>query len=104
LYAAFFEGLLANLPFGIRLLTVIYYTRLIAYRSMEFIVTEPSGHKEDMADVAWQLHVQQDPNLAEHPSLMTCLIVLLVASFVCTAIGAFLCSRREFYVKTPEGN
>jgi ABC-2 type transport system permease protein len=103
LYAAIFEGLLANLPFGIRLLTVIYYTRLIAYRSMDFIVTGPM-QKEDMADVAWQLHVHQDPTLAEHPSLATCLSVLVGASLLFTLLGAFLCSRREFHVKTPEGN
>jgi ABC-2 type transport system permease protein len=104
LYTAIFEGLLANLPFGIRLLTVIYYTRLIAYRSMEFIVTGPRGGKEDMAAITWQLDIRSDPNLAEHPSLTTCLTVLLVASFLCTVLGAFLCSQREFHVKTPEGN
>ncbi len=43
LYAGFFEGLLANLPFNIRLATVIYYTRLIAYRSMRFVTTFENG-------------------------------------------------------------
>ena len=28
-----FEGLLANVPLSVRLLTVMYYTRLIAYRA-----------------------------------------------------------------------
>ena len=37
LYAAVFEGLLANLPFSVRLVTVIYYTRMIAYRTMGFL-------------------------------------------------------------------
>ena len=40
LYTAVIELLLANLPFSIRLITVIYYARLIAYRSMEFL-----GHR-----------------------------------------------------------
>jgi ABC-2 type transport system permease protein len=104
LYTAIFEGLLANLPFGMRLLTIIYYARLIAYRSLDFVLTQPWGNKEDMAATAWQLDIQTDPNLPEHPSLTTCLMVLLVASFLCTMVGAFLCSQREFHVKTPEGN
>src|SRR5205807_5213788 len=97
LYAAIFEGLLANLPFGVRLLTIIYYTRLIAYRSMEFVLPQPRGGKEDIAADAWQLDVKADPNLADHPSLATCLTVLLVASLVVTVLGALLCWRREFH-------
>lgn len=38
LYAAIFEGLLANLPLSIRLIKVIYYTRIIAYRALPFLV------------------------------------------------------------------
>ena len=43
LYAAIFEGVLANLPLSIRLLTVIYYTRIIAYRTLTFVVPFPGG-------------------------------------------------------------
>ncbi len=103
LYAAFFEGFLANLPFSIRLVSVIYYARLIAYRSLDFFVTPPRGPKFDMAAEAWQLNVRTDPTLSEHPTLVVCIVVLIAASIVCTALGAFLCSRREFHVKTPEG-
>jgi ABC-2 type transport system permease protein len=103
LYAAFFEGFLANLPFSIRLLTIIYYSRLIAYRSMPFLLNEPPNREVDMAAETWQLDVKADPALLEHPSLGTCLTVLLVVSVLCTALGAYLCSRREFHVKTPEG-
>jgi ABC-2 type transport system permease protein len=104
LYAAFFEGFLANLPFSIRLLTIIYYSRLIAYRSLTFLATGPGGHKIDMAAEAWQFPVTEDPLLVEQPSLRTCLLVLLAVSVVSTALGAYLCSRREFHVKTPEGS
>ncbi len=38
LYTAVVEGLLANFPFSIRLVTVVYYARLIAYRTMSFEV------------------------------------------------------------------
>jgi hypothetical protein len=103
LYAAVFEGLLANLPFSVRLLTVLYYARLIAYRSLDFVVTGPGGFQVDLAAGAWQLDIQRDPSLLEHPTLGTCLTVLLVASLLCTMVGAYLCARREFYVKTPEG-
>ena len=66
LYAAFFEGLLANMPFSIRLLTIIYYARMIAYRSMTFQFVE--GHtKVDMAAEAWQLDVKTDPTLLGSP-------------------------------------
>jgi ABC-2 type transport system permease protein len=103
LYAAFFEGFLANLPFSVRLLTLIYYGRLIAYRSLTFVMTEPAGNKVDLAAQAWQLDVTTDPHLLEHPALRTCVLVLLGVSLVCTVLGALLCARREFHVKTPEG-
>lgn len=104
LYAAFFEGFLANLPFSIRLLTVIYYARVIAYRSLTFQVTMPRGNKVDVAAEAWQLDVQADPSLLAHPTLNTCVMVLLAVCVVSTLLGAHLCSRREFHVKTPEGS
>jgi ABC-2 type transport system permease protein len=102
LYAAFFEGFLANLPFSIRLLSVIYYARLIAYRCLDFHVTVPRGGTFDLAGEAWQLNVKADPKLLDHPALGTCFQVLVVGSLLCTALAAYLCSRREFYLKTPE--
>jgi ABC-2 type transport system permease protein len=101
LYIAIVEGLFANLAFGVRLVTVIYYARLIAYRTMPFIVPVPNG-TEDIAAAAWQLDIRNDPNLLEHPQLRTCLIVLIGGSILFTALAAFVCSRREFHVKTPE--
>src|SRR5260370_39238195 len=55
LYAALFEGLLANLPFGVRLLTIIYYCRMIAYRSMDFLLSRPGlgNRKIDIAAEGW---------------------------------------------------
>ncbi|MEX2172150.1 MAG: ABC transporter permease [Pirellulales bacterium] len=102
LYIAVVEGLLANLPFGIRLITVIYYTRLIAYRSLDFVFTSPGGRTENIAAEAWQLDIGRDPELLEHPQLSTCLMVLLIGSLVCTILAAWLCTQREFHVKTPE--
>ena len=104
-YTVVVEGLLANLPFGIRLITVIYYTRLIAYRTLEFVIDRPDrpqGGTEDMAASAWQFDLSRDPNLLEHPELSTCVTVLLVGSLVCTMLAAWICAQREFHVKTPE--
>jgi hypothetical protein len=104
IYIVVIEGLLANFPFGIRLLTVIYYTRIIAYRAMEFIVPNPSGGTENIAADAWQLNIRQDPSLLEHPQLASCLTVLLVASFICSIVAAIVFSKREFHVKTPQNS
>jgi ABC-2 type transport system permease protein len=103
LYAAVVEGLLANLPFGLRLITVIYYARLMAYRSLDFKVTE-RNRTEDIAAEAWQLDVRADPGLLSHPSFQTCALVLGGATLVFALLGALYCARREFHVKTPEGS
>ena len=101
LYMIVIEGLFANLPFSIRLLTVIYYTRLIAYRSLDFVIQQ-GGRREDIAASGWQLDIQADPHLLEHPALATCLIVLILGSLAGTVIAAVLCARREFFVKTSQ--
>ncbi len=104
LYAVIFEGVLANLPISIRLVTIIYYTRIIAYRSMGFMVDLPGipGRTENIAAEAWQLDIDRDPLLLEHPQISTCIMVLLIAGLIFTLLAAYLCSRREFHVKTPE--
>jgi ABC-2 type transport system permease protein len=104
LYIVIVEGVLANLPFGIRLLTVVYYVRIIAYRTFDFVVLGPNGRSEDIAADAWQLNVSKDPGLLEHPQTGTAIATLLIASLVCALLAAFFCSRKEFYVKTPEKN
>ncbi len=100
IYTVIFEGVIANVPFGVRLLTVIYYGRMIAYQSLEFKVTE-HRRLEDLAAEAWQF----DPDSsAEMFSIPTCVAVLVLASLAFAVIGSMLCARREFHVKTPEGN
>ena len=102
LYTAFVEGVLASLPLSVRLMTVIYYVRLIAYRSLDFVVTWWNGRQDDVASVLWFLNIKDDPTLAEHPQLSTCVLILLGTSLVCTAVASWLCSQQEFHVKTPE--
>jgi ABC-2 type transport system permease protein len=104
LYAGFFEVFLANMPFSLRMATVIYHTRLIAYRSMKFLAPTP-GRPDSPTDLAadfWQFDVKSDPRLLDHPQMRTSLIVLLATSAVCAVLAAILFSVREFYVKTPE--
>jgi ABC-2 type transport system permease protein len=101
-YIAVVEAVLANMPFGIRLITVIYYARLIAYRLLDFVVPLPQGGSQNVSADAWQLKVRDDPKLLEHPDQATCVMVILGASAVSTVLAAWLCSRREFHVKTPE--
>jgi ABC-2 type transport system permease protein len=102
IYTAVVEGLLANLPLSLRWGTVIYHTRLIAYRVIDFVVTRPNGREQDFAAVAWSLNTDTDPALSEHPMLRTSILVLVSTIVVCTALAAWLCSQREFHVKTPE--
>jgi hypothetical protein len=93
--------LLANLPFSIRLITVMYYARLIAYRSMSFFV-DNGGGKTDVAAFRWHFDTWKDPKLLEHPQIATCIAVLVCASLACAILGAVICWQKEFYVKTPE--
>jgi ABC-2 type transport system permease protein len=102
LYTAVVEGLLANLPLSVRWGTVLYHTRIIAYRTMEFVASWPGGRREDPASGAWSLNAVEDPTLAEHPTLRTSILILIGTSVVCAALAAWLCSQREFHVKTPE--
>jgi hypothetical protein len=102
IYIVIVEGVLASLPFSLRMATVIYYTRLIAYRSLSFHVTWPRGRHEDVAAAAWFLDTQSDPTLAQYPSLRACLIVLLGAIILFTLVAGLICSTREFHAKTPE--
>jgi ABC-2 type transport system permease protein len=101
-YTVLIEGVLANLPLSLRMGTVIYYSRIIAYRALDFVVHGPHGDDNDVAATWWFLDTSKDPKLAEHPQLWTCVLTLVIASVVCTVVAASLCSQREFHVKTPE--
>lgn len=101
IYAVVFEGLLANLEFNIRYLTVIYHTRVLACRLIEFERVQVRGRTTNIAAQLWQLGT--DANLPEHPTVVQATLVLGLVVMVTTALGAILVARREFHVKTPEG-
>ncbi len=101
IYIALVEGLLANIPFAIRLITVIYYTRLIAYRTLPFVAN--TGYRvHDLAAETWQFNTLNDPKLQNYPHSWLCVLVLASGAAVCSVLAAFMCAGREFYVKTPE--
>jgi ABC-2 type transport system permease protein len=102
LYTAIVEGLLATLPLSVRMVTIVYYTRLIAYQTLDFVVIWPGGRKDDVAAAAWSIDTSTDPELLSYPQISTCVLTLLFASVAFTTFAAWLCSRREFHVKTPE--
>jgi ABC-2 type transport system permease protein len=85
-YIALFEGLLANVDFAIRRLTVNYYFRVL--------VQDWVGRS--MPD--WKL------NPGDVPTSSTCVLLLLGASLAATLLAMFLFTTREFHVKTPEGS
>lgn len=82
-----FEGLLANIVFVGRRLTVMYYFRVLASHWIN-----PSGTKE------WSI------DLAVAPTVSECVYILLGASAVFALLGAMMMMRREFRMKTPEGS
>jgi ABC-2 type transport system permease protein len=87
IYIVVFEGLLASFPTVARLLTVMYYFRVLSARWLE-----PAGIQE------WSL------DLATAPSNVRCVLTLAATSLVLALLGAVLMMRREFRVKTPEGS
>ena len=102
-YTIILEGILGRLPFATRLLTVAYYFRVIAARSLDFTITSGT-HKVSPIGAAWNIDIEKDPKLLEHPELATCFEVLLGASAVAALIAAVVFTIKEFHVKTPEGS
>jgi len=85
-YILIFEGLIANFPFLVREMTVMYYFRVLAMRWL------------DLAAPLWAI------DLSEAPEARTCAFVLGGASLVATALAAVIFSTREWRLKTPEGS
>lgn len=85
-YIALFEGLLANIDFAVRRLTVNYYFRVLI---QDWVGRSLPDWRLDPADV---------------PKGTSCLLILLTASVVATALAMIIFTTREFRVKTPEGS
>ena len=85
-YIIVFEGVVANIDFMIRHVTVMYYVRSLCVRWLSLRVDD------------WGM------DLAKTPSATTCLLTLTGTGMLLALLGACLFSVREFRVKTPEGS
>ena len=85
-YTALFEGLLANIDFAIRRLTINYYFRVLIQEWVGKTVPD------------WNLHPD------DTPTARSCVLILLGGSLVATALAMVIFTTREFRVKTPEGS
>jgi ABC-2 type transport system permease protein len=92
LYIVVFEGLLANLQFMIRSLTVVYYIRVLAVRWLDLPEQILNRWRSD-----WGLDLNRIPDGG------TCVLILLGSALAITVLAALQFSRREFRMKTSEG-
>jgi ABC-2 type transport system permease protein len=93
IYIVAVEGVLANLDFIIRELTVVYYVRILIVRWLGLPAELLQRYLR-----AWRL------DLDKVPSADYCVVTLLVFGLAATVLTAVWFARREFRVKTPEGN
>ena len=85
------EGILANIDFIGRMLTVVYYVRTITIRWLDL----PQEQVRRCQDV-WGMS-----DLNELPSSGVCALTLLVFGAAVAVLSALLFARSEFHVKTP---
>lgn len=93
-YIVAIEGVLANIEFVLRKLTVVYYVRTLTLRWLEFS-QETLGHYRE----AWGIS-----DMEKIPTAGDCVQTLVVFGVVVTALTAWWFARSEFRVKTPEGS
>jgi ABC-2 type transport system permease protein len=92
-YIVAIEGLLANLEFVVRKLTIVYYERVLALRWLKL----PEPVLRD-----WQKIWRLDPDVM--PDAGTCVLTLLGMGFVFALLAAVGFAGKEFRMKTPEGS
>jgi ABC-2 type transport system permease protein len=92
-YIAVIEGVLANIDFVARRLTVVYYVRTLLLRWLD----PPAELLR-----RWQREWGLDPE--KLPTAQECVLTLLGFGVAMTALTAVWFARREFRVKTPEGS
>jgi ABC-2 type transport system permease protein len=92
-YIVAIEGVLANLDFVGRSLTVVYYVRTL---TLDWLALPP-GLERQCREV-WRM---RDPTLL--PSSSTCVLTLLGFGLVVTLLSSLWFARSEYRVKTPGG-
>ncbi len=93
IYIVAVEGVLGNLDFMARTLTVVYYVRILFLRWLDLPEQTLRRWQQE-----WGLDLEKVPSAPE------CVRTLLVAGLAITALTALAFARREFRVKTPEGS
>jgi ABC-2 type transport system permease protein len=88
-YIAVVEGIMANLQFAVRNLTVMYYFRVLSLNWLNL----DHGMSE-----GWAI------KLSDAPEPFVCVLTLLTVSVLATFLATLVFSQREFHVKTPEAN
>jgi ABC-2 type transport system permease protein len=86
-YIILLEGVLGAIKTMARQLTVVFYFRVLVTRWLK-----PPDTTVFMID------------LADVPSAKSCVLTLLLAATILTALGALILAVREFRMKTPEGS
>ncbi len=94
IYIVSFEGVLANIDFVGRALTIVYYIRVLVIRWL--------GLPEDLQS-RFQREWRLNPAEMELPESGACVRLLLLASLALTFLAAAWFTRKEFRMKTPEG-
>jgi len=93
-YIILFEGVLANIDFVARRLTVVYYFRVLVLRWVRIRWTAVSERGVD----EWSI------DLSQAPSAWSCVWILLTVSVLATVFAGLIFTNREFRLKTPEGS
>jgi ABC-2 type transport system permease protein len=90
-YIAAVEGVLANLDFVGRALTVVYYVRTLALRWLDL----PTEHLRRCQEQWGMTEMEKLPSVGE------CVLILLGFGVAVSVVSALLFARSEFRVKTP---
>jgi ABC-2 type transport system permease protein len=85
-YIIIFEGVIANVDFAVRKITIMYYLRVLAQRWLDF--TRPD----------WSIDLTTAATASE------CVWTLAIASLAFTLLAIVSFTTREWRVKTPEGS
>lgn len=90
-YIVAVEGVLANLDFIGRTLTLVYYTRTLTLRWLD-LPPEPARRCQEV----WGM-----TEVNKLPTSMNCVLILVSFGVIVSLISAFWFARSEYRVKTP---
>ncbi|HMO35585.1 MAG TPA: ABC transporter permease, partial [Gemmatales bacterium] len=98
-YIALFEVFLANYEFVLRKFTGVHYFQCIVINWIGKQFESPDGYSRSMMSPPWQL-----ANEKIIPETQECVITLLSVFLVTTLLAMYFFTKKEYRLKTPEGN